>query len=151
MDRIWRVAKAAFNEAVKPESFVKGDEFESYIRNEMYLQEDYDLIHRTHDYTANKGDYITTTKEPDFKFKSHKNGKEFYVEAKYRSAFYKQAIEWCKPFQLKRYREIDKKTPVWVVIGVGGSPDDPTHVYEIPLKEIKYPKLFLSFLNKYEI
>lgn len=148
-----RVFKAVLSEVVKPDSFVKGDEFESFIRRALYPQNDFNLIHRTHDYTSNKNDYIETSKEPDFKFKSRKNGDEFYVEAKFRSGFYKQTIEWCKPYQLKRYKaiEIDKKIPIFVVIGVGALPKSPLHVYRIPLKDIKYTKLYRSFLNKYEI
>jgi len=153
LERLERGVKAAFNEVMKPDSYVKGDEFESFIRHSVYPQNQFDLLHRTHDYTSNKGDYIETSKEPDYKFKSRKNGDEFYVEAKWRSGFYSQAIEWCKPYQLKRYKaiEINKKIPIEVVIGVGGLPKSPLHVYRIPLKDIKYTKLFLSFLKKYEI
>jgi len=151
MNTLERIVKAVFNEIVKPKSFVTGDEFESFVRSALYPQSDYDLLQRTHDYTANKNDYIETSKEPDFKFKSRKNGAEFFVEAKYRSRFYKQAIEWCKPYQLKRYKAIDKKIPVFIVIGVGAVPKSPLHVYRIPLKDIKYTNLYPSFLAKYEI
>jgi len=151
MSILKRVIKAVVSEVTKPDSFVKGDEFESFIRTYLYPKNDYDLLHRTHDYTSNKNDYIETSKEPDFKFKSRKTGREFFVEAKYRSGFYKQAIEWCKPYQLKRYKGIDKKIPISVVIGVGNLPNSPHHVYCIPLKDIRYTKLFCSFLNKYEI
>jgi len=120
MGTLKRIAKAVFNELVKPDSFNKGEEFESFVRSHVYPKSDYTLLHRTHDYTSNKNDYIETTKEPDFKFKSIRNGNKFYAEAKYRSSFYNNTIEWCKPYQLKRYKEIDKKIPVFIVIGIGG-------------------------------
>ena len=153
LEKVFKAVSAVNDIFSKPESFNKGDEFESFVRSNIYPQNDYTLLHMTHDYTANKNDYIETSKEPDFIFKSRKNGDEFYVEAKFRSRFYKQTIEWCKPYQLKRYKaiEINKKIPIFVVIGVGAIPKSPLHVYRIPLKDIKYTKLYLSFLTKYEI
>ena len=146
-----RVTKAALDEINKPETFVKGDNFEAYIRAHLFIKDRYDLIQRTHDYTTNKGDFVENTKEPDFKFRCLKTGKEFFVEAKYRSNYRDNAIEWCKPFQLKRYREIDKKTPVFVTIGVGNESNSPRQIFFIPIKEIKYTKLFRSFLRDYEV
>ena len=148
---IVRVSKAAINEINKPESYVKGDAFESYIRSYLFVKDRYNLIQKTHDYTTNKGDFVENTKEPDFKFRCIKTNREFFVEAKYRSAYYDNAIEWCKAFQLKRYKEIDKKTPVYLTLGVGNEPDSPTQVFFIPLKDIKYTKLFRSFLKDYEV
>ena len=146
-----RVVKVAFNEINKPETFVKGDNFEAYIRDYLFVKDSYNLIQRTHDYTTNKSDFVENTKEPDFKFRCIKTGKEFFVEAKYRSNYYDNSIEWCKPFQLKRYKEIDKKTPVYITIGVGYESDYPKEIFFIPLKDIKYTKLFRSFLKQYKV
>ncbi len=146
-----RVMKAAWNEIVKPESFAKGDEFESFVRTNLFTKDKYQILHRTHDYTSNKNDYIENTKEPDLKLKSVRSGKEFYVEAKYRSRFINQEVEWCKPYQFKRYKDIDNKTPVYIVIGVGNEPRAPEHVFLAPVKDIKYTKLFRSFITRYEI
>ena len=148
---IARIAKATFDEINKPESFVKGDKFESYIRSHIFVKDRYDLLQRTHDYTTNKNDFVENTKEPDFKFRSIKTGMEFYVEAKYRSEYHDNAIEWCKLFQLKRYREIDKKTPVYITIGVGNESNSPNQLFFLSIKDIKYTKLFRSFLKDYEI
>jgi len=150
ISKVVRVTKVALDEINKPESFVKGDEFEDYIRAYLFVKDRYDLIQKTHDYVTNKDDFVENTKEPDYKFKS-RTGKEFFVEAKYRSDYYENAIEWCKPFQLKRYKEIDKKTPVFVTIGVGNYSSSPGQIFFIPLKDIKYTKLFRSFLKKYEV
>ena len=151
MSILTRVIKAAWDEVSKPDSYVKGDEFERFIRRHLFLNDDYDLLHRTHDYTSNKNDYIESSKEPDFKFRSREFGKEFFVEAKYRSGFYKGAVKWCKPHQLKRYQAINKKTPVCIVLGVGQQPGSPERVYLVPLKRIRYTRLFRSFLSEYEI
>lgn len=146
-----RVVKVTLDEINKPESFVKGDKFESYIRDHLFVKDRYDLIQRTHDYTTNKGDFVENTKEPDFKFRCIKTKQEFFVEAKYRSNYYDNKIEWCKPFQLKRYKEMSKNTPVFVTIGVGNESGSPGQIFFIPLKDIKYTKLFRSFLKDYEV
>ena len=148
---IARVAKVTIDEINKPESYVKGDAFEDYIRNNLFIKDRYDLLQRTHDYTTNKEDFVDNTKEPDFKFRSIKTGEEFFVEAKYRSAYYEDAIEWCKPFQLKRYKEIDQKTPVYITIGVGKESNSPGQIFFIPLKDIKYTKLNRTFLKDYQV
>jgi len=146
-----RVLKAAWSEVNKPDTYVKGDEFEHYVRKYLFTKEGYELVHQTHDYTANKNDFVENSKEPDFKFRSRRSGQEFLVEVKYRSAFYQGAAEWCKPYQLKRYKAIDKAMSVFVAIGLGGLPESPEHVYIVPVKHIRYTRLFPSFLKDYEV
>lgn len=85
MGVLTRVLKAAWAEMNKPETYVKGDEFEQYVRKHLFTKEEYDLVHQTHDYKTNKNDFVETSKEPDFKFRSRRSGREFLVEVKYRS------------------------------------------------------------------
>jgi hypothetical protein len=151
ISNVVRVAKVTINEINKPESFVKGDAFENYVRAHLFVKDRYDLLQKTHDYANNKDDYIENTKEPDFKFRSKTTREEFYVEAKYRSGFHDNAIEWCKPFQLKRYKGIDDKTPVYLVLGTGNEPNSPRQVFFIPIKDIKHTSLISTFLNDYEV
>ena len=150
MTTLTRTAKAAWDEIVKPESYVKGDEFEHFVRDRLFLKEDYDLLQWTHDYITNKNDYAAS-KEPDFKLKSIKSGREFFVEVRFYLDFYKGAIEWCKPYQFRRYKEIDTKTPLYIVIGVGHKPSEPNHLYLLPLKHIRDTTLFRDFLKAYAI
>ena len=151
MGVLTRAIKAAWNEASKPETFVKGDEFEDFIRKHIFTHDDYELLAKTHDYTSNKNDFVQSSTEPDFKFRSRRNGKVFFVEAKYRSAYSDGKIKWCKPYQLTRYEAINRAIPVYVVIGVGNLPSSPEHVFLVPVKRIKYIQLFRSFLREYEI
>jgi hypothetical protein len=151
MGILTRALKAAWSEVNKPETYVKGDEFEHYVRKCLFTKEEYDLVHQTHDYATNKNDFVENSKEPDFKFRSRRSNREFFVEVKYRSAFYQGAIEWCKPYQLKRYKVIDKATPVFVAIGLGGLPESPAHVYVVPMKYARYTRFFASFLKEYEV
>lgn len=151
MGAIGRAMKAAWHELRKPASYAKGDEFERFIRKNLFPHVYYDLLHKNYDYLTSQYFYIESSKEPDFRFRSHKSGKEFFVEAKYRSHFYQWRLEWCKTYQLRRYQVINKDTPIFIVIGVGGHPMAPERIFLVPLKDIKYTVLFQSFLKKYEI
>ena len=146
-----RAYKAAWEEMNKPDTYVAGDEFQQYVREYLFPKERYDLVHRTHDYEANKNDFVETSKGPDFKFRSKRSGREFLVEAKYRSRLYQGAVEWCKPYQLERYKTNARAMPVFVAIGLGGFPESPQHIFIVPVKHIEYTRLFPSFLKNYEI
>jgi len=150
-DKIIRASEKAIAEFDKPPGHVKGDDFENYVEDYMFYKDKYRLVHRTQDYSANKYRYIENSKDPDFKFKSIKTGKEFFVEAKYRSRFYTDTVEWCTFPQLKRYQKIDRDTTVYLALGIGGDAYTPDHIFFIPLKDIKYTKLYRSFLKKYEV
>ena len=151
MSVINRALKAAWKELKKTASYVKGDEFERYIRANLFPPASYVLLHKNHDFFTSQDFDIESSKEPDFKFKSQTNGIEFFVEAKYRSHFFRGKLEWCKTYQLRRYQAINKNTPIFIVIGVGNNSTAPEQVYLIPMKEIKYTVLFQSFLRKYKI
>jgi len=151
MGFISRLTKFVVDDIKTPEGFFKGEKFEKYIRDHLFTKSKYILLHKTHDYKSNKGDYIENTKEPDLKFRSIKSKKEFFVEAKYRARYYEDAVEWCKPFQLKRYKAIDKQTPVYIALAVGKESSSPGQIFLMPVKDIKYTKLFRSFLRKYEV
>jgi len=155
-DKLLKITKVAYNEATKPESFVKGEEFEEYVRKYIFPSDRYELIHRTHSYNDNKGDYIESTLYPDFLFRCKDTGKKFYVEAKFRSGDYDEFdneysdIKWTYPKQLKRYQEINKQTPVFLCLGVGGKAKDPERIHIIPMKRLKYIELYDSFLMDHE-
>ena len=152
-----KVTKLGWDDINTPESFKKGEAFQDYIRKHLFTKDKFDMLHKTHAYAINKKDFaIEDSIEPDFKFRVKKTGKAFWVEAKYRSTYYKgDMVDCCKPPQLTRYKEkeIDEKLPVYITLGLGGEPDSPDQVFLIPVEDIKGPKLFRSFLEKnhYEV
>lgn len=150
--RIGKGIRALSDEIMKPDSFVKGEEFEEYIRKILFPISDYTLVHRTHDYRTNNGDYVESSLKPDFIFRDKKTNKEFYVEAKWRAGFYNRnnRIEWCNYNQLKRYQEIDSKDlKVFVVLGFGDKPQTPDEIVIFPISSCKYTELYDTFLDKY--
>src|SRR5687768_6935236 len=126
--------QAMSNEISKPESFSKGEEFEEYVRQVIFPKDRYDLIHRSHKYEDNKEDYVETSLQPDFKFRCKECKKEFSVEVKFRNGtYFKNKIEWCKPFQLKRYKQLDNnQAPIFEVLGLGDKPNKPSEIFIIP-------------------
>jgi len=143
-----RAIKAAWDEINKPENFGKGEEFQDFVRSQLFTRDDFALLERAPNYTKN--DFNESSKKPDFKFRSRKSGKEFFVEAKYRSVLYNGSFKFNYD-QLRRYRAINRETPVYYVIGIGQQPQSPGQVFLIPVENIRYLKLYRSVLNKYPI
>lgn len=148
--KISRVANAIKSELETPESFVKGDEFEKYVREIVFPKGKYELVHKTHSYRDNNNDYIESSLHPDFLFRCKETNREFYVEAKYRSGFFKDKVEWSNSNQLKRYKEINSKKPVFVCLGLHGKPNKPDFIFLIPISKAKYTGYYESALRDFE-
>ena len=60
-------------------------------------------------------------------------------------------VEWSYEEQLARYRQFakDKNIPVFIVIGIGGTPSDPANVFVVPLASIKNVELSKSWLENH--
>jgi hypothetical protein len=151
MSTITELLEAVKNVMTKPDTYKKGDEFEDYVQKVLFPDSHFVLVQKTHDYIANKNRYIESLKEPDFKFRTRAKYKEFYVEAKYRSGFHNGVIDWCKPFQLRRYQTIDNKIPVYIAVGIGGQPEAPYQISLIPMTHIRFCRLYPSILEKFRI
>jgi hypothetical protein len=150
-----RIGRTGYCESAVPENFraeihVTGDEFEQYVRARLFPENEYALL-QTHYNEIKKDDYFASYGEPDFRFKSLISNKEFCVDAKFRSGFYDGFVEWCNIYQLKRYKDIDMRTPVYITIGMGENPAHPDQVFLFPVRKISYMKLYRSFLRAFEI
>jgi len=151
MNVLMKTLKTAWGEPAGAEGFGRGGEFEQYIRAALFPRETYDLLYKTHDYSESLEDYVTYTRQPDYKFKSKTLGMEFFIESKFRAKFQDQVPEWCKLFQLKQWQDIDKVIPVLVAVGLGGRPTAPERVFLMPVKHLKFVKLYPGFMQKYEV
>jgi hypothetical protein len=143
--------KAMIDEANTPESFKKGQKFEEYVREYLFIASHFDILERTHNYKENCKDYVESSLKPDFKFRDKKTKQEFYLEAKFRSSTYNGKLVWCNDKQLARYKRYDKETPVFIIIGFGEDPKLPECLTLLSLKLAKYTGLFLSVADKYAI
>lgn len=142
--------KAVIDDINTPESFKAGQAFEDYVRDKLFTKNYYEMLERTHNYQTNK-DYVKSSLKPDFKFEDKFTKRQFYVEAKFRTKLYQNKVVWCDDFQLARYARFDKESPVFVVLGLGGEPNNPEFLSLLPIFQARYTGLFDSHIEKFEI
>jgi hypothetical protein len=65
---------------LKNTSFRKGEDFEKYVEQSLFLKKDFDLVHRTNNFDQNKNRFAENTLHPDFKFRCKKTNNEFYIK-----------------------------------------------------------------------
>jgi triacylglycerol esterase/lipase EstA (alpha/beta hydrolase family) len=109
------------------------------------------LIEKTHSFKTNADRFVESSKNPDFIFEYIPTKERFAVECKFRTKLnQKGQLEWTYPAQLKRYQEfaLQKKIPVYIVIGL--ELEDGGYMFNIPLREAKYPALYESVYANYE-
>jgi hypothetical protein len=148
--RLFNALSAFFRELFKPIAFLKGDDFEKCLRKKVFTKANYELVMKTHDFHENNKDYVESSLYPDYLFRDKKSNKEFFVEAKYRENLYQGKVNWCKDYQFKRYKRLDRETPVIIAIGLGSRPDNPSQIFLVPLDKIEYSSLYPKFLDDYE-
>lgn len=86
---------------------------------------------------------------PDLEVEHVESGDTFGVECKYRSSRLNK-LPWAKEYQLKkygRYREAGK--PLFIVIGLGGTPEKPDYMYCVPAWKATHTTLDADSLKRY--
>ncbi len=130
----------------------KGEQFEKFVVKK-FDKRYFNLKEWRGDKEIN-GISAETNQYPDLEFEFHlkRIKKIFAVECKWRQNFYKNGIQWSKTEQVARYNTYatEKKIPVFVVIGVGGTPDNPAEIFVVPLKSLKYPYVKHDNLAKWK-
>ncbi len=76
----------------------------------------------------------------------------FAVECKWRNDFWKGIIEWARDAQISSYQEfqVSKDMPVFIALGVGGTPSEPRDLFIIPLSHLYQKILTQDWLKKYK-
>jgi len=140
------------NKLYIPGSYIKGEQFEDYVRKNIFIKDYYTIVERTHGYLQNKGDFIESSTKPDFKFRDKINNREFFIEAKFRSDFYnKNTLLWCGSNQLKIYQECNRIIPVFIALGVHGKASNPELLFLVPVTEDIKTELLMPAINKFKI
>jgi hypothetical protein len=135
-----------------PESFEKGELFQKYIRDFIFTKRHYVIVDKTHSYLENLGDFIESTVNPDYKFRDISTNKEFFIEAKFRTNItYNDKVEICSPDQLSRYQSYAAHLPLFILLGLGGTPLTPKLLSLLPISAIQYPDLYFSKFYKFQI
>lgn len=76
----------------------------------------------------------------------------FAVECKWRSRYRgADKLQWGEWYHLHRYRKYaERGTPVYLLIGIGGTGAEPRDVYLVPLERVAYPWLYERELRKHD-
>lgn len=130
------------------ESFVIGEAFELYTRSKVFPKSSFSLVEKTHGYNQNKTDFVESSLNPDFKFRDKSTNKEFWIECKFRSYNPSKNFEIISTEQLRRHKS--KNEPVYVLIGIGNNPSNPSYLFKIPIHKC-YPEMYLSSLFNYAL
>ena len=137
------------------ENKIKGDDFEKWVVKK-FNPAFFEITEWRSDKFVD-GIYPKSSRFPDFEICFNLRSKQtnikhcFALECKWRNDFFRNGIEWARPYQIKNYREFatSHDLTVFVILGVGGSPLKPEYVFIIPLNQINSHFLSSSFLEKY--
>lgn len=129
----------------------KGYEFEKYVVKKFdktyfkILQWQSDKFHAGH--------FPLNNLHPDmvFQYTDSRTTRKFAVECKWRAELFKGRVELARMDQLNNYKEFSnrERMPVFIVLGLGGTPTAPENVYVIPLDEIRSNCMNQKELDKY--
>lgn len=87
---------------------------------------------------------------PNFFLKDKTTGKKFYIECRYRSSCIANSLQLPEGFKLTQGRITEPPT-YFIVLGLGGLPENPAQVFLINLQACKYLVLYKRHLKGKEI
>jgi|GEM_PF-7034281 hypothetical protein len=130
---------------------IKGEQFEAFIAKKINQNRYLKIL----DWRSDKfieGVYAESNKNPDLEIQFSFNSTclKFSLECKYHSKIHTDIIiaPQHKIENYKKYSQ-EKKTDVFIVLGLAGEASSPNELYIIPLKYIKSEKIPYSDLQKF--
>ena len=137
------------------ESERKGFAFERYV-DAHFPNKFFKRMEWRSDIKDVDGRLSESSKYPDLEYEIRKSGVRFAVECKWRQSFLrqdvKQIIWWARDTkQITNYVQYGKRQnlDVIVIIGIGGTPDEPDKVYSMPLSKLGSPYITKDELWNY--
>lgn len=136
----------------KDENYEKGVEFEKYVVSRFSKK--YFSLKEWRGDKQSHGIYAESCTYPDMEltFTLREKTYTFAVECKWRAKYNAQdKVRWSYKDQLARYRQFakDKNIPVFIILGIGGTPAEPAEVYVVPLASIERVELSRNWLENY--
>jgi hypothetical protein len=139
-------------EAWRKTQLEKGQAFEKFVVN-RFRQKAH--VFTWMDATSDKGSqdhHPASNLNPDLQYEFRIEGRAypFAVECKYRSKT-SGIIQVAEDSQIKRYQRFgyQRRMEVFVVLGLGGTPDNPSELYVIPISQVK-PEMHHDTLTPYK-
>lgn len=102
------------------------------------------------------GIYAESSTHPDLEIEFHLRDvrERFAVECKWRGHWEsgtKPFLNWATDQQIVTYKEFaqTRALPVFVVIGLGGQPDQPSEVFVVPLDRLRFANATEEYLDRF--
>ncbi len=136
-------------------SFQKGHMFEDYVITlfDAYKKR-FKLLEWRSAPNSSNGIFVESNRFPDLEFVYlGKYPQRFAIECKWREKFVDGKIEWASHQKICNYVEYEfqNRIPVFVAIGIGGSPGCPEKLFVTPLSNIAHlPEVYESDLIPYK-
>ena len=138
--------------ATKANTMIKGDTFVRLVQG-MIPDDEFVLMHANPRRYDAEGRTMEEAKDPDFRYLHHRSGRMLWIECRYRKDTFYDKVQWSTPAQLNRLRNFQKDVEpetVYVIIGLGGTPERPDHIFCVPLNDAIYPAPPLNKLKEFE-
>lgn len=117
----------------------KGHAFENFVATKFAEQPEFGWIDWKGDRHVN-GNYPMANRNPDLEyvFNSGSFRRSFAVECKFRSYLPSHGMPFIEERQLQNYRafQTQRRIKVYIILGLGGRPEAPDHLYLFALDEI---------------
>mgnify|MGYP001558872942 CR=1 FL=1 len=121
-------------------SYQKGSRFEKYLANQ-FPESKYKIVDRTRDNGKYLARHVESDGNPDLRLRNLETRNEFAIECKWRAKWRGNpshgdvGIFW-NPKWTERYLAYGRnnKIPVFLSLGVGGTPEKPKEVYIVPME-----------------
>lgn len=131
----------------------KGNMFEDYVANLFKDKDTFKVLEWNQGTTSSEGVYAENELNPDFKIEqSCENDFKltFWVESKFRRSLNNDVFSFDER-QLNRYRKIQKESrlKIFLAIGKGEDPSNPSSFYFIPLDSITGSEINFEALKNY--
>jgi hypothetical protein len=130
----------------------KGKAFEKYVAD-LFPPQNFTMITRTHDSSKFMGRFVETDIDPDLVLRDRKTNRPFAVECKWRKGWTGDksiglGLTW-DTWKGGRYISygVKNKMPVFVALGIGGTPDKPAETYFLKAEQLQYRFLKQEFVK----
>lgn len=125
-------------------SWSKAVEFEAYCRG-FFSKKCFEIVMYAKDLRGEGAESVDRLYYPNYVIEYKPTRERFSVECKYRSNMPEDdsSIEWTSQRRLEQYLEFSEKEdlPLFVVIGVGGTPSSPERMFCLPFDEADSPAI----------
>ena len=146
-----RIEKSKSIKSNSEKNYEKGLAFEKYVVN-LFSEDEFTFTNCTSDKSHRFERRVESDSDPDLTFRYKRTGQLISAECKFRSFYEDGKVTFAPQWKINHYINYAKKNriPTYLILGLGGEPDNPDRLFCVPIEKAKYTELYLSLLEKYE-